>query len=299
VGEEMKFLGIDHGSLGIRFSSLDGEVLEIDRKEASLLGKNQILEMIGKICRLEEIKLVGMNYGMGDAISKIVDAKNVESRGIRGPSGPSIGGGKNVFDAVSSSLPCILLPGIHSGNCEPPFDFFSHSASGEKLALAYLVYRKGYRNFIISDVSATTVTIGCRDGRILGGIDACIFSPGMYQGPLDLDAIRMVDEGKISAGDAFFHGGIRKKFERESGRFHDTLSAFVSMEIGAMKVLIRDAEIFLAGSAAELIKEIVEENLREDVHILDRFASARGCALVAKDVFYGAKEILGIGVDYD
>jgi len=52
--------------------------------------------------------------------------------------------------------------------------------------------------------------MGVRDVKMLGAIDACIFAPGVHHGPLDLQAIRDVDAGLVTANDAFSTAGVTR-----------------------------------------------------------------------------------------
>jgi len=131
------------------------------------------------------------------------------------------------------------------------------------------------------------------------------------QGPLDVEAIRDVDSGKMTANQAFNCGGILAKMGRasieecqpeEESMAFESLSLFAAMEINALLVLCRDLgkpkpDIFLAGSPAAKISPRVSELLGREVRPLDGCAAAQGCAWVAKDVFGGSEFVLGIAVD--
>ncbi|MHC1585116.1 MAG: methanogenesis marker 12 protein, partial [Candidatus Syntropharchaeia archaeon] len=270
------FLGIDHGTRGIRFAC-EQKKFEIQRKKASLLSHSQILRSIeeGLFISLPDVKLAALTYSMGDGISKITDIRKVSNRGIKSNKGAGkiVGGGTKIFDAIKESgIPAVVIPGIHAEmDIDPRMKVFSHSASPEKVGCAYLVYKMDFESFILCDISSNTVTIGVANGRILGGIDAPIFAPGMYQGPLDLKAIREVDEGLITANEAFSGGGIAKVLDPSSEEGIDALSLFASMEIAAMQLLVedyaRDPEIFITGSAGEnpRVKQKIEKYLGKKV----------------------------------
>ncbi len=42
----------------------------------------------------------------------------------------------------------------------------------------------------------------------MGAIDACIFAPGTTHGAIDVDAIRRIDSGEITANKAFMQAGV-------------------------------------------------------------------------------------------
>lgn len=309
------FLGIDHGTTAIRFATADGRCWQLPRGEARGLSCEEILEGIRRNLGPSSVDLVALTYSMGDGISGIVRLQDAPSRGLLRLDGAGLhqGGGTRVFEAIASSgWPAILLPGIHRGSdIDPRLRVFSHGMSPEKVGLAYGIYRAGHSSFIASDASSNTVTFCMLNGRIRGAIDAPIFAPGLIQGPLDVEAIRRVDSGEMTANEAFSRGGILSKRRRsgleectEAEREYalEALSLFAAMEIGALQILARDLgsaepDLFLAGGPAPLMHERVSRLLGRRVTPLDRCAAARGCALIAEDVFYGSRSILGLKVE--
>ncbi len=309
------FLGVDHGTTAIRFATPEGNCFELPRKEASSLSSEEIIARIRHHFNLDNVELVALTYSMGDGLTKIVRLENASNRGLiqQDGAGLHVGGGTKVFDAIKNSgWPAVLLPGIHRrSDIDPRLKVFSHDMSPEKVGLAYGIFRKGVKSFIVSDASSNTVTFGVLNGKIIGAIDAPIFAPGLTQGPLDVEAIRNVDAGMMTANKAFTCGGILQKMGVGSledcsapQRKHalESLALFVAMEISAMTVLLRDLgeptpKLFLAGSPASLIERRVSELLYSEVCSLGRCASARGCAWIAEDIFAGAESILGIDVD--
>ena len=247
-------------------------------------------------------------------MSDNVVCRDVGDRGFNSLdcAGLYVGGETNVFDAVlAAGWPAILLPGIHDrSKIDPRMKVFSHGASPEKLGLAYKVYKDGKKDFIISDASSNVVTIGVAAGRIAGAIDAPIFAPGLLHGPLDVAAIRKVDAGKMTANEAFTRGGILRKqgltlkscTEEEKEAAFEALALYAAMELAAMGVLLRDlgaAEpaLYLAGDPASRISGRVSELLGREVLPLASCDAALGCALIAEDVYKGAREVLGLRVD--
>ena len=292
------FIGIDHGTTGIRFALLSGSasensarIYEISRERAASLREREILREIEHAfgVKLSDVRLVAVSYSMGDGISKITDLHAARNRGLReevAAAGLKVGGGTRVFDAIKSSgVPAVLIPGIHADlHClDRRMRFFSHGASPEKVGIAYYIFKKGFKDFIFSDVSSNTVSVVVVGGEIVGAIDACIFAPGLIQGPLDLQLIRDVQKGLLSANEAFSSAGVLRKFgfqrltaaetqKQKQGRGRreargaaegsasdafETLALFVAMEISALLVLLRDLattakiHIFLTGSVGE------------------------------------------------
>lgn len=309
------FIGVDHGTTAIRFATPEGRCWEIGRHEASCLSAEEIVELIARNLGGEVVDLVALSYSMGDALTSIVRLQDAPNRGLiqQDGAGKHVGGGTRVFEAIrASGWPAILLPGIHrASNIDPRLKVFSHGMSPEKVGLAYGVFRGLSRNFIVCDASSNTVTFAVLNGKIIGAIDAPIFAPGLVQGPLDVQAIREVDSGRMTANQAFNSGGILSKMGRagldqclpeERKQALESLSLFAAMEISALRVLCRDwgrpdPEIFLAGSPASEICLRVTELLGQNARPLERCAAARGCAWIAKDVFSGSKSILGLDVD--
>jgi len=306
------FIGIDHGTTGIRFALLSGSasevrIYEISRERAASLREREILREIERAfgVKLSDVKLVAVSYSMGDGISKITDLHAAKNRGLReevAAAGLKVGGGTRVFDAIKSSgVPAVLIPGIHADlQClDRRMRFFSHGASPEKVGIAYYIFKKGFKDFIFSDVSSNTVSVAVVGGEIVGAIDACIFAPGLIQGPLDLQLLRDVQKGLLSANEAFSSAGVLRKFgfqrltaaetqkqKEERGRrkgkaggaaegsasdAFETLALFVAMEISALLVLLRDLassakiHIFLTGSVgeSEKFRRSVDDLLRK------------------------------------
>ena len=308
------FIGVDHGTIGIRFAGIEDNemrIFELSREEAARMDTEAIVDRVetGLETRTEAIELIALTYSMGDGFSRIKKIEKVNNRGLSGEGGAGtrIGGGTNVFDAIKNSgIPTIMIPGIHarSESIDPRMRFFSHCASPEKVGVAYHIYKKGFEHFIFSDISSNTVTICVANGVIIGGIDACIGAPGLYQGPIDLQLIRDIDSGKLSAGEAFANAGVMRK--RITADALATLSLFVAMEISAMRVLMNDYgicisanAIFLTGSEGEKdrMKERIDQLLDVKTQTLTRYSAAIGCAEIARDVYYGKNEIMGIKVE--
>jgi putative methanogenesis marker protein 12 len=309
------FLGIDHGTKAIRFATTDGHCWELPRSKASGLDAEEILHRIQTNLSHCAFELVALTYSMGDALTKIMRLKDAPNRGLiqMDGAGAHVGGGTRVFEAIQSSgWPAIILPGIHRGSdIDPRLKVFSHGMSPEKVGLAYGLFRSGANSFIVSDASSNTVTFAVLRGKIIGALDAPIFAPGLIQGPLDVEAIRKVDAGVLTANEAFTRGGILAKMgfssleecgPAERSYALETLALFAAMEMAALMILMRDLgepcpDLFLAGSPAPMLKRRVSDLVGRDIKSLERFAAAKGCACIAEDVFKGRESILGLAVD--
>lgn len=324
----MAFIGVDHGTTAMRFALIEGEkvlTFELGRAEAAAMSEKKILISVEKEFGVEtgNIDLIALTYSMGDGFSEIKDLRKLEGRGLRSTegAGKKTGGGTRVFDAVrNSGIPAIALPGLHTGSkVDPRMKVFSHLTSPEKLGIAYHIRCLGYENFVVSDISSNTVTLAIASGKVIGAIDACIFAPGVHHGPLDLQAIRNVDDGLQTANQAFIEAGALKmtpykyreellnaaeKGEKTALLALDTIALFAAMEIASMQLLLKDYEVtgavFLAGSVGEVeyMQKRICKHLGQDCNSLGKWHAAIGCAEIARDVFAGEKQILGIDVDY-
>ena len=288
------FIGIDHGTTAMRFSCESGE-FKISRHDARRF-RYQDLE---KICSLDAIEGIALTYSMGDGISRITDIRSVENRGVitREGAGEHIGGGTRVFDEImQSGLPAVVIPGIHRDSpTDPRFKVYSHQASPEKIGIAYEVSQNLDGDFIVSDVSSNTVTLLVSGGAIQGAFDACIFAPGTRHGAIDVDAIRKIDRGELSANEAFLHAGVRENLPPDQRA--RALAMFAAMECAALDLLSPGAAIALAGSEASRIASEVERLLDRSVMVFDEWCASRGLAKIARDVFGGSPSILGLGID--
>ncbi|MCL7410979.1 MAG: methanogenesis marker 12 protein [Methanosarcinaceae archaeon] len=322
------FVGIDHGTTAMRFVGIaDNEIkkFELLRSDAAAMSEPEIIDSILQHFDVDEseIELIAVTYSMGDDITTIEDINSVDARGVRSIEGvgEKTGGGARVFDAIKNSgIPAVLIPGIHAGsNTDPRMNVFSHSTSPEKIGIAYHALCHGYNDLVVSDISSNTVTVGVADGKLIGAIDACIFAPGVHHGPLDLQAIRDVDAGSCTANEAFMHAGVLKntpyknrkeliegaaKCEESALLALDTIALFAAMEIVSIKILLKDygcgGEIFLAGSVGEVdyVVDKVNDHLGMKCHVLGKWSAAIGCAEIARDIFGGAEDILGIDVNF-
>jgi putative methanogenesis marker protein 12 len=288
------FIGIDHGTTAMRFAGENGE-FKIPRETA----KEFILSDLSRICPVDEIEGIAICYSMGDNISAITGISRVKNRGIvsRDGAGKHIGGGTRVYDEVArSGIPAVVMPGLHRGSpTDPRFKAYSHQTSPEKIGIVYEVCNALGDDVIVSDVSSNTVSLLVSGGRLVGAFDACIFAPGTMHGALDVDAIRKVDAGALTANEAFQHAGVNFSLP-ESERMR-AVAMFAAMECAALRVLNSRAKVALAGSLAPVIVEEVRELLRCDVAVYDEWCASRGLSRIAHDIFSGKKEILGLDVD--
>ncbi|AKB73914.1 putative methanogenesis marker protein 12 [Methanosarcina lacustris Z-7289] len=324
----MTFIGVDHGTTAMRFALIEDEkvlTFELGRIEAAAMSEKEILASIEKEfgIKVGDIDLIALTYSMGDGFSTIKNVRKLEGRGLQSTegAGKKTGGGTRVFDAVrNSGIPAIAIPGLHIGSkVDPRMKVFSHLTSPEKLGIAYHIQCLGYEDFVVSDISSNTVTLAVASGKVIGAIDACIFAPGVHHGPLDLQAIRNVDDGLQTANQAFIEAGVLKmtsykdreellnaaeKGEKSALLALDTIALFAAMEITSMQLLLKDygvtGAIFLAGSVGEVeyVQKKICTHLDQECQSLGKWHAAIGCAEIARDVSAGKKQVLGVDVDY-
>ncbi|MHC1627102.1 MAG: methanogenesis marker 12 protein [Methanoculleaceae archaeon] len=288
------YIGIDHGTTAMRFSN-GREGFKIPRREA----RNFRIEDLTRLCPLDEIEGIAVSYSMGDGISAITDIRHVRNRGVvsREGAGEHTGGGTRVYDAVKESgLPAIVVPGIHRGSpTDPRFKVYSHQASPEKVGIALRVCEDLGPDVVVTDCSSNTVTMLVSGGRIAGAIDACIFAPGTAHGALDVDAIRAVDQGTVTANEAFMRAGVEHALPEEERI--PALALFAAMESAGLLLLNPDAAVAVAGSMGSAIHREMVAYLRRPVALYDEWCASEGLAMLARRVFNGASEILGLPVD--
>ncbi|MDP2218476.1 MAG: methanogenesis marker 12 protein [Methanolobus sp.] len=324
------FIGVDHGTTAMRFASNgtgNAQVirLEVPRQDIAVMSETQVISLIEENfgVKSNEIKMIAVTYSMGDSITSIENIRHVQNRGVRSleGAGKKTGGGSRVFDAIrNSGITAVVIPGIHDKSLtDPRLNVFSHSTSPEKIGIAYHAFCMGFDNFVLSDISSNTVTLGVAGGKVIGAIDACIFAPGLIHGPLDVQALRDVDAGRITANDAFTRAGVLRhtpfsdrhellkaalKGDSEALLALDTIALFAAMEVSCMQILLKDygavGEVVLEGSVGEVprVVEKINAHLGIKCHVLDRWSAAIGCAEIARDIAGGSDNILGIPVNF-
>ena len=332
----MVFIGMDHGTTGISFCIMsdEGEVIDIFKigREESKQGLVSAKEELTKRVDLNSVDLMVITYAMGDGINKILPIEKVEDRGILSINGAGkvTGGGTSVFSELEQlNIPTIMIPGLHKNSTSLNKLFtaaYSHQASPEKVSISYNAFLEtGWKNFIVADISSNSVDILIEDGKIKGAMDACLGAMGVIHGPIDLEMIRDIDEGKITANEAFSNAGAVKiagidgkvanmkdqLFENyvngddDAKLAIDTLIMTVAMEIAGLDVVCENEieGIVLTGSigsATEPFNFANEINKyfknKYQLKVISKESGAIGAAQIAKAVWDGADDILGIEV---
>ena len=333
----MVFIGMDHGTTGISFCIMsdEGEVIEFFKigREESKKGLVSATEEIMKRVDLDSVKLMAITYAMGDGINQILPTAKVENRGILSINGAGkvTGGGTSVFSELESlDIDSIMIPGLHKDSDSLNELFraaYSHQASPEKVSICYNAYKEtGWSNFIVADISSNSVDILIEDGKIKGAMDACLGAMGVVHGPIDLEMIRDIDEGRLSANECFSHAGAVKiaDIDTKVANMKDillenykngdekailainTLIMTVAMEIAGLDVVCENEieGIVLTGSIGSATEPF---NFEDEINkyfknkyplkVVSKESGAIGAAQIAMDVYNGKEEILGIEVN--
>lgn len=330
----MAFVGMDHGTTGVSFSILSDDTthFKIGREETST-GAVSAVDELSKRINLDKIQLMAITYAMGDGISSILPLEKVENRGILsiGGAGKVTGGGTAVYDEIKESgIPTVLIPGIHSEtpSLHPWFKAaYSHHASSEKISIAYHAYLEtGFENMIVSDISSNTVSILIEDGEIKGALDACLGAMGVIHGPLDLKMIRDIDDGIRTANECFSHAGAVKiagvedkvtrakdeiikhylNGDKDAKLAFKTMVMTIAMEIYGLAGVASSVDgIVLTGSIGSMVEPIdVFSSIKDKIDVLGEVkrvgerSGSVGSAQIAKAVYEGEKDILGVPVLY-
>ena len=333
----MVFIGMDHGTTGISFCimSHDGDIIDIFKidREDSKSGRVSAIEELAKRIDLKTVKLMAITYAMGDGFNRILPIDKVKDRGILsiGGAGKVTGGGTSVFSELENSgIPTVMIPGLHknSDSLDELFNAaYSHQASPEKVSISYNALKEtGWKNYIVADISSNSVDILIEDGKIRGAIDACLGAMGVVHGPIDLEMIRDIDEGKRTANECFSHAGAVKiagidgkvanmkdqllenyrNGDEKAKLAIDTLIMTVAMEIAGLDIVCeKEIEgIVLTGSIGSATEPFnFEDEInayfknRYELKVISKESGAIGAAQIAMDVYNGEKEILGIEVN--
>ena len=330
-------MGMDHGTTAVSFQVIDDNkedvaYFKLNRDKLS----NDEINFKDSVCEyvdVNKINLLAMTYAMGDSINKITPLDEVNDRGILSIKGAGkvTGGGSKVYnDILEFKIPSVLIPGLHR-NC----DFmdarfrasYSHCASSEKVSLSYYAYCiTGWKNMIIADISSNSVCILVEDGKIRGALDACIGAMGFIHGPIDLEMIRDIDEGRKTANECFSHAGISKiaQVDTKINRVKDEIidkalakneDALLAIDSLVMSVVMEIYGLYgiaennldgivLTGSGGIMTEPIdISGMIREKVEsiapvkVLTSHSGAIGSSYIAYDVYKNKKEeIMGIEV---
>jgi len=324
----MVFVGIDHSTTGVKtaITTDDGgyETFTIERSPDED-GDWSFIERLANNVALEEIDLVANSYSYGDGFSEITDIDEVEGRGVvdHMGAGHGFGTGTQVFDALAESdLPCVLYPGVHDGlDClHPYFRHYSVYCGADMVAMTRLAKeavaeREGVDSpsFVASCVSSSSMATVVVEGTLKGAFHWI----GLIHGHVDVELLREIQAGEECPEDAFMKSGLLyrsdKSFEQIKGvpdeELLETLYWSTLHNIYSLapfpRYTARDGldAIVLSGRLASVREPFdLQQRLTsaaEDLaptHHCSAYATARGAAMIARDVYEGAEDVLGIPV---
>ncbi len=324
------YVGIDHGTSGMKVAAYDGEgrprfLGKAPRPEVARKGLLRALPEPAAEA-LREAECVCLNYGMGDALTEFTPLEEAEEIGVgfglrdTGGAGPEFGAGRRMIeDLLRLDVEAYLAPGLHrdTPGLDRAFRVFSHVGSGEKLGTARMALELSEgEDLVVCDASSNTVSVVVKGGRVIGGIDACLGAPGVLQGPLDLEAIRAVDAGECSANEAFSRGGVVKvadcvdesvsdavdAFRERCGReWKEALARLVAWEVAGLGAVYGCDEAWIGGGLAEdedfvsALRGLLSKTFNV-VGVLPPEPASRGLALIAAEIASGAREVLGVRI---
>lgn len=337
----MVFVGMDHGTTGVSFTILSSSIKKEDEsssenfklvREDISSGKVSALQELSQRVDLDSIDLMVITYAMGDGLNAIKPLNKVKDRGILSINGAGkvTGGGTAVYEEIErSGIPTLLIPGLHKKT--PCIDrrfaaAYSHHASAEKVSITYNAHLEtGWENMVVADISSNSVTMLVQNGKIVGAMDACLGAMGVIHGPLDLEMLRDIDDGKKTANECFSHAGAVKIAEIETSVSQakdellemakvgddrailalDTMMMTIAMEIwGLIGIADKVEGIVLTGSMGAMEEPVnffglLKEYLEGVVPVvrIPPTSGSMGSAQIARDIYHGQKNILGINVE--
>jgi len=332
---------MDHGTTGVSFTILSSSIKKEDEsssenfklgREDISSGKVSALQELSQRVDLDSIDLMVITYAMGDGLNAIKPLNKVKDRGILSINGAGkvTGGGTAVYEEIErSGIPTLLIPGLHKKT--PCIDrrfaaAYSHHASAEKVSITYNAHLEtGWENMVVADISSNSVTMLVQNGKIVGAMDACLGAMGVIHGPLDLEMLRDIDDGKKTANECFSHAGAVKIAEIETSVSQakdellemakvgddrailalDTMMMTIAMEIwGLIGIADKVEGIVLTGSMGAMEEPVnffglLKEYLEGVVPVvrIPPTSGSMGSAQIARDIYNGKRDILGIKVE--
>ncbi|MEA5388782.1 hypothetical protein VB779_18325 [Haloarculaceae archaeon H-GB11] len=134
------YVGIDHSTTGIKVTCLGDDhpehAFRIDRREVD---DGSVLAALAEHVDPDDVTLATMTYSWANGISEIVDIERPSNRGVKDYTGLGYetGAGARTYDQLrSSSIPTVVLPGVHDGldTLHPYFKHYSTLAGADKVA---------------------------------------------------------------------------------------------------------------------------------------------------------------------
>lgn len=320
------YIGIDHSTTGIKTCLLspDGssETFVLERSPDN---ENEwsFEELLAERVDLDDVRMAAIGYSYGDNFGDIRPVEDVDNRGVvdnLGAGHPSGTGSKVFDDLVASDVPCVAFPGVND-NVDCLHRYFKHYdtiTGADKVAMTRyaqeLLDGEDADTFVAANASSSAMATLVREGKLVGAFHWM----GLVHGWAGLGSVRRVQRGDALLSDIFMDSGILRRsgftFEDVKGKpdpellemvYWATLHHVYSLVPFARHVAGDSLDaIVLSGRLSRLDAPIdVRERLRSafaDVaptHFCPKYSTARGAAYIAKDVYRGESDVLGLPVE--
>lgn len=318
------YVGIDHSTTGIKVACMNPErtvtAFRIDRREIEEC--RTILEILDDRIGLSNVSLATVTYSYGNGVSDISDIETVSNRGIKDNLGVGYetGAGTLVFDQIQeSSIPAVVLPGVHDGleTLHPYFKHYSTLGGADKVA----AMRYALERFETAHDSSGTfiwacASSSCMAGLVSGGrLKGFFHWLGLMHGWPDPATIREGIDSDFEK--VFMESGILGKNGRDLTDVHTisdeqlleyvywatvqniySLYPFAS-ELGAdgLDAIVLSGRLMRREQPVDIARRVYEQCLdTAPVQFMEPYTAAKGAAYVARDVDNGADHVLGIPV---
>ena len=227
--------------------------------------------------------------------------KRVRNRGIvsREGAGKHIGGGTRVYDVSGASgIPAVVMPGLHRGlTHRPPVQGLLPPDQPREDRDRV---RRRPRSTAPTSWSPTSRRTRSRSSFATGASRVpstpASLRPGTLHGALDVDAIRRMDAGEWTANEAFHHAGVEFTHARGGAPPDDRDVCCDGVRCPAPARARGDGRA-RRDRSRRLSRTRWRALLGRPVAVRDEWAAASGLVRIARDVFGGADDILGIPVD--
>ncbi|MDG5778394.1 hypothetical protein QA599_18240 [Haloarculaceae archaeon H-GB1-1] len=316
------YVGIDHSTTGIKVTCLGDDhpehAFRIDRREVD---DGSVLAALAEHVDPDDVTLATMTYSWANGISEIVDIERPSNRGVKDYTGLGYetGAGARTYDQLrSSSIPTVVLPGVHDGldTLHPYFKHYSTLAGADKVADMRYALERARKAGADGNVIWACASSSCMAGLISEGELRGFFHwMGPVHGWPDPQAIREGEDDGFE--DVFMQCGIVPRSGQEVADVHDitdpeifekvywatmqnvySLYPFADM-LGprSLDAIVLTGRLMRREQPMSLGRRVYEQCLDlAPTFTAEPYSAAHGAALVARDVARGADEVLGIPV---
>ncbi len=318
------YVGIDHSTTGVKTSILsdDGsrETFVIERSPENE-NEWRYTDLLAEYVDLDAIRMAAIGYSYGDNFGDIRLIDAVENRGVvdnLGAGHPS-GTGSKVFDDLkTSAVPCVSFPGVnHNIEClHPYFRHYETITGADKIAMtryAQEQFSGDANHFIAVNASSSAMATLVHQGTLVGAFHWI----GLVHGWAGLGSIRRVLRDECNLSDIFMDAGLLRRsgytFEDVKGTPDPELLEMVYLatlhNVYSLRAFVEHIHddpldgIVLSGRLSRLespidMREKLQTSLGElaPVTHCQKYGTATGAALIAKDVYEGEQDVLGLPV---